>query len=121
MEEAEVVLPVLSAVLSQTAGRVRSISQDQANLITMLSHVGPPHEPITWWRLALMYQDAANTPRGPIDLDLLLAKAPWRSEQALDDYVAAVEHGWTLSLPLAILAAPGSGSTPSALCERPHR
>ena len=54
----------------------------------------PDIAPLGLWRCARLFADRHERSASTSDLDAFLSFAPWRSEEALSRYYAAISAGW---------------------------
>lgn len=94
---ASLVLPVLAAAVERTQGRRFWLTEREAHWIVKLRQAAPDLPP--WWafylasRKYIVRQDHGELTQ---DLDLLLAFAPWQSDDAFQRFVRAVPPEWVL-------------------------
>src|SRR5690349_9875761 len=54
-DDARIILDALAAVIYQSEGRVKALTQVEAELVVKIWHVAPDINPFQLWRLARMY------------------------------------------------------------------
>jgi len=96
------VLDVLSAVISFTQGRIRSISTAEATWIVHIREVRPDAPTMDTYLLARFYLVREAKEAAYADLDMYLAFAPWRGEAHESRYREAVKAGWVQEAPLTL-------------------
>ncbi len=96
-EEARLVLPVQGAVIDYTNGRIASLTVSEAEWISRVRQMvpdlasGDEDRGIVWekilpWMLATEYIQRERLNQPTDDIDLYLALAPWRSDEARERY-----------------------------------
>lgn len=91
-EEARLILPVLAVILSESSGRRKSITREEAQWVLKVRQAAGPELSVSRvWRLASLYRSRKAADRPTVDLDDYLALAPWQSPEALAIYKARVE------------------------------
>ncbi len=89
-EEAAMVLPVLAAVIRESAGKVSMVTRSEAGWIVKLSRVAGDLPAWALYRLAGKYQRCQVSGRPTRALDILVAFAPWRGSGAWERYGSAL-------------------------------
>lgn len=90
-ETAELVLPVLQAIVEHSEGRVRTIGVEAARWVVAVRRAVPDLDPWDAYLVARQYLAAAGT--STTELDLLLAYAPWRGASEAARYGRAITRG----------------------------
>ena len=88
-ESAELVMPVLRAVIEQTDGRRERVTVAQAAWIAKLRRAAPDLLPWSTYVLASFYTNHERLGQPTDHLDKLVAFAPWRGAAERDRYVRA--------------------------------
>jgi len=92
-EDASAVLDALGDLVITTAGRVQAVSEREAGLIAKIARIRPELAVRDQWRIARQYIDRKATGKPTDSLDLLLALAPWRSDENRSRYLELVDNG----------------------------
>ena len=92
-EDAALLLPVVAALISKSAGRVR-LTVDAAAWVLHVRRLAADLPPYAAWQIATFYQGRHGAGLATTDVDALLAFAPWRGPVAWVRYKDAVDAGW---------------------------
>jgi hypothetical protein len=113
--DASLVMPVLRAVMAETAGRRWRFTKEQAATVARVRSVAPDLAPLNVYVLANAYTTSARRGVPPSALDVLVAFAPWRGARERDLYWQAVNAG-APRLPIvdALLVVPDLFTSPAA-------
>lgn len=111
------VLDALAAILVDSAGRIQSVTRREAELITRVARARPEIPPDDQWRIARQYIARAEQGEEATDLDILLALAPWRSDEARVRYSKLASDGHIPRIP-GIWASVIAGTTTLRLLRR---
>lgn len=85
------VLPVLAAVIASTSGRVRTLTNEEADWIARISRWASDTPAWTCYRLAVRFAAATSKGDDTRPLEEYLAFAPWRDQRP---YRTAAAYGW---------------------------
>lgn len=98
-DEPELVLPVLAALISETRGRRKELTNAEAEWIAKICGAAPGIDPWYAYILARLYMLRKQAGLTSLDIDAYLAYAPWRGEQEAQAYGQALEEGWVSNVP----------------------
>lgn len=92
------VLDFLALAITESEGRVTTVTRMEAEWIARFREVGPPMSFEQTARLLSVYGDRRERETTTADIDAFIAFAPWRSRRAAALYMTAVVRG---QVPLA--------------------
>ena len=98
-EDAALLLPVLAALISETRGRRKELSNAEAERVAKICGAAPGVDPWYAYVLARLYMLREQANMASPDIDAYLAYAPWRGKQEADAYGQALEEGWVTMVP----------------------
>ena len=93
-DDIPVILKTLVDVISNTKGRITSLTRAEAEWIIFMSHAAPDLSPYIWYTLGKRYLKHQESGASTEALDQYLAFAPWRSKENNKKYEELIESGW---------------------------